>query len=264
MTTKHQLDLSAEQLTRFHEDGFLMVPNLFPESMVNLLLEVAHHDRRITEATGPNDQTGALSRIFLRCDLEDDIYSAFARSPRIIDPLEQIFEDEVYQIHHKMMLKEPRVGGAWEWHQDYGYWYNDRFLFPTMASCMVAVDRASKENGCLQVLVGSHRMGRLDHMEVGGQTGADPERVAAAAQRLEIFYCEMEPGTGLFFHCNTLHRSDQNRSPMSRWSLICCYNTMGNQSYDGASQAAPVAIDRRSDEQITRIGRAQLDNTDTE
>ena len=112
MTTKHQLDLSAEQLTRFHEDGFLMVPNLFPESMVNLLLEVAHHDRRITEATGPNDQTGALSRIFLRCDLEDDIYSAFARSPRIIDPLEQIFEDEVYQIHHKMMLKEPRVGGA--------------------------------------------------------------------------------------------------------------------------------------------------------
>ena len=33
--------------------------------------------------------------------------------------------DEVYHFHHKMMVKEPRVGGAWEWHQDYGYWYSN-------------------------------------------------------------------------------------------------------------------------------------------
>ena len=28
------------------------------------------------------------------------------------------------------MQKEPKVGGAWEWHQDYGYWYKNEFLFP--------------------------------------------------------------------------------------------------------------------------------------
>jgi hypothetical protein len=28
------------------------------------------------------------------------------------------------------MQKEPRVGGAWEWHQDYGYWYKNGFLYP--------------------------------------------------------------------------------------------------------------------------------------
>jgi len=38
--------------------------------------------------------------------------------------------EEVYHYHSKMMLKEPQVGGAWEWHQDYGYWYKNQFMFP--------------------------------------------------------------------------------------------------------------------------------------
>ena len=84
------------------------------------------------------DGSGKASKIFIRAELENDIYSAFAHSPRMVDPLEQMLGGEVYQIHHKMMLKEPRVGGAWEWHQDYGYWYNDNFLFPHLASCMIA------------------------------------------------------------------------------------------------------------------------------
>ncbi len=35
----------------------------------------------------------------------------------------------VCHFHSKLMQKEPRVGGAWEWHQDYGYWYKNEFLF---------------------------------------------------------------------------------------------------------------------------------------
>ncbi len=90
-------------------------------------------------------------------------------------------------------MKEPRVGGAWEWHQDYGYWYNNGCLYPDMASCMIAVDRAYEGNGCLQVLRGSHKLGRIEHGKTGTQTGADPERVELAQQHLEHVYCEMEP-----------------------------------------------------------------------
>jgi ectoine hydroxylase-related dioxygenase (phytanoyl-CoA dioxygenase family) len=145
--------------------------------------------------------------------------------------MERLLGDEVYHYHHKMMLKEPRVGGAWEWHQDYGYWYNNGCLFPDMASCLIAVDRATRENGCLQVIRGSHRMGRVDHGKAGGQVGADQERVDAALQRMELVFCEMEPGDALFFHGNLLHRSDQNTSEHPRWSLICCYNTRHNDPY---------------------------------
>ena len=53
-------------------------------------------------------------------------------------------------------------------------------LFPDMASAFIAVDPNTRENGCLQVLKGSHKMGRIEHGKFGDQTGADPERVENA------------------------------------------------------------------------------------
>ena len=64
----------------------------------------------------------------------------------------------------------------------------------------------------MQVLKGSHLMGRIDHVLTGDQAGADLERVHEAEKRLERVYVEMDPGDVLFFHANLLHRSDQNRS----------------------------------------------------
>ena len=74
-------------------------------------------------------------------------------------------------------------------------------------------------------------MGRIDHNKTGDQTGADMNRVNEALKHLELVYCEMEPGSALFFHANLLHRSDANRSPNPRWSLICCYNARRNDPY---------------------------------
>lgn len=227
--------------------------------MIDQLLEVARADHAIANAGEMKDATGRGSKIFIRGELEDDIYSAFAHSPRIADPMEQLLGGEICQLHHKMMLKEPRVGGAWEWHQDYGYWYNDSILFPHLASCMIAVDRATKANGCLQVLRGSHHLGRINHGRYGGQTGADPARVALAEQRLELVHCEMEPGTAVFFHSNTLHRSDANTSEHSRWSLICCYNRLDNPPVERRFHAAPLPLERWDDDRIRTAGRRQLE-----
>ena len=69
---------------------------------------------------------------------------------------EQILGGEVYHYHSKMILKDAKVGGAWTWHQDYGYWYQNGVLFPDLISVFIAVDPCTKENGCLQVIEGSH------------------------------------------------------------------------------------------------------------
>ena len=65
----------------------------------------------------------------------------------------------------------------------------------------------------------------------GEQVGADPKRVEEMLKRMPIDYAEMEPGDGLFFHSNVLHRSDQNRSDMRRWTVLMCYNAARNDPY---------------------------------
>ena len=225
--------LTTELTEQFHRDGYLIVKALFDPEEIAGLLRFAKADMVLAdEAYVRRDGEGGETRLALRNHLDDAVpYSAVVRSQRIVHAMQTLLDDEVYHYHHKMMIKQPRIGGAWEWHQDYGYWYDFGCLFPDMGSCMVAVDRATKQNGCLQVLRGSHKIGRVDHVRIGEQVGADPKRVAVAKQRFELVAVEMEAGDGLFFHGNLLHRSDQNRSDHPRWSLISCYNTRHNDPF---------------------------------
>jgi ectoine hydroxylase-related dioxygenase (phytanoyl-CoA dioxygenase family) len=228
-----RFELSDDDMVSFHRDGYLLVRSLFGAEEMSGLLEFAKRDRAIVdESYVRRDATGGETRLAVRNDLDDtSVYTAIVRCRRVAGTMTSLLEDEVYHYHHKMMLKEPQVGGAWEWHQDYGYWYNFGCLYPGMGSCMIAVDEATQANGCLQVLRGSHRIGRVDHIKVGEQVGADPQRVAVAMERHELVYCEMNSGDALFFHANLLHRSDRNQSDNPRWSLICCFNTRSNDPY---------------------------------
>ena len=70
-------------------------------------------------------------------------------------------------------------------------------------------------------------------------------------------YAELDPGDVLFFHCNVLHRSDQNRSELPRWSLICCYNARHNDKYkmNGSDHPGYSPLERWPDEKIVEIGK---------
>ncbi|MFG0335372.1 MAG: phytanoyl-CoA dioxygenase family protein [Maioricimonas sp. JB049] len=224
--------LSSDGIGTFRRDGFLIVPGLLDRLEVERLSDIARADRELADsAYSRKDAGGVPVMLSVRNELSDNIYSAIARSRRVVETMAALLGDEVYHYHHKLILKEPRVGGAWEWHQDYGYWYDNGCLLPDMGSCLIAIDRATRENGCLQVLRGSHLIGRINHGTTGDQTGADPERVAVALDRFERVYVELDAGDAVFFHANLLHRSDQNRSDDPRWALICCYNTKRNDPY---------------------------------
>jgi ectoine hydroxylase-related dioxygenase (phytanoyl-CoA dioxygenase family) len=252
-----QIDTAAKK--QFHEDGFLVANDLLNAEEVELLRKIAKADQKVqADASSRADGEGGAVKLVVRNDLPDDsIYGALVRSRRIVATMQTLLDDEVYHYHHKLILKEARVGGAWAWHQDYGYWYNNGCLYPDMASCLIAIDPATRENGCLQVVKGSHSLGRMDHGKVGDQTGAEPERVTAALERLPLVYCELKPGAAVFFHANTLHRSDQNTSENPRWAFICCYNTRHNDPYKESKHPrySPLAI--WDDERVIELGRQQ-------
>lgn len=251
--------VSPAQIAAFRADGFFVVPNLLDSEEVQLLTTIARADysRRSAIASRGDGEGGAI-RLVVENEVPDDIYGAIVRSPRIVRTMEMLLADEVYHYHHKMILKEPFTGGAWAWHQDYGYWYHNGCLRPDLASCMIALDQATRENGCLQVIRGSHLLGRVDHIKVGDQTGADMERVKAALERMELVYCELPPGAGIFFHSNLLHRSDQNKSPNPRWAFICCYNTKSNDPYKESRHPRYTPLAVADDGDIKRLGKAML------
>jgi len=223
--------LTDAQKAQYDKDGYLIVKGLINSKEVELLYGIATGDNVLrSNAFDLNDQSGKSTKLTLWFTPGDDTFGLLTRSERLVSATQALLgEGEVCHFHSKLMQKEPKVGGAWEWHQDYGYWYKNGFPFPdALISVMVALTEANKENGCLQVLKGSHKMGRIEHLFAGEQQGADMPFVEEALKLFEKVYVELSPGDVLFFHPNILHMSEANLSDKPRWSLISAYNLSYN------------------------------------
>jgi ectoine hydroxylase len=256
--------LRDELIPEYERDGYVLVKGMFDRDEIGLLRRAAKEDRQLDQHSfGRGDGEGGTVRLSLWNHPGDTLYGMFARCETIVNSAEKLLEGEVYHYHSKMIMKDAKVGGAWAWHQDYGYWYQNGVLFPLLTSAYIAVDPATRENGCLQVLKGSHRMGRVDHVLTGDQAGADLERVHEAQKRLELVYVEMDPGDVLFFHANLLHRSDQNKSDDPRWSMICCYNAARNDPYKEAHHPRYTPLHKVPDAAIREAGLRRFADSST-
>lgn len=257
--------LSNTRLDEYQQNGFVLEKAMFNTEEIDLLRRAAKEDRQLDQHSfGRGDGEGGTVRLSLWNHPGDTLYGMFARCETIVNSAEKLLEGEVYHYHSKMIMKDAKVGGAWAWHQDYGYWYQNGVLFPFLCSASIAVDPATRENGCLQVLKGSHQMGRIDHVLTGDQAGADLERVAEAQKRLETIYIEMAPGDVLFFHANLLHRSDQNKSDNPRWSMICCYNAARNDPYKEAHHPRYTPLSKVPDSAIREAGLRRFNDSKTD
>ncbi len=258
--------LSPEQIAAFHHDGFVYARALFDSQETDLLRRAMEQDPAVRgHVLDRADGEGGATKIALWNRAGDSVYGLAARSARMVETAEALLGAEVYHYQSKLTAKEPGGGGAWEWHQDYGYWYYNGCLFPRLVSCMVALDRSDRDNGCLQFLAGSHLMGRADHVQLTPEQNCiDPAVVRVAEQRLAREHAELDPGDAVFFHCNTFHRSDQNRSARRRWTLIICYNRVDNDTWKRDDDRYYVPLHKVDDSAVKVAGLRFADGTGQE
>jgi len=245
---------TPQQLADYDTDGYVIVRNFLSAAEIKKLYTIAVEDDTMQKHSFDlNDQTGKKTRLALWYTPGNDAYGLLTKSNRMVNAVNAMMEGDsaVCHFHSKLMQKEPKVGGAWEWHQDYGYWYKNEFLLPgQMMSVMIAITAANKENGCLQVIKRSHKMGRIEHGFAGEQVGASQHYVDLALKTMELVYVELMPGDALFFHSNLLHRSAANLSDNSRWSLISVYNRQSNMPYNEPSASSTIPLQTVPDEAL--------------
>ncbi len=245
------LPLSEEQLSDFVEDGFFVYKSLFTQQEASVILQTALNDELLkTAAYSRTDSDGNATMMTVWDTLGDDIYSIAMRTQRVTSVVKMLIGDDICHYNSKLNAKEPNVGGSWEWHQDYGYAYDYGVLEPRMATCFLALDPSTLENGCIEMMKGSHKLGRIDHQFVGKQYCADPDRMKIAEEKLSVLPCELAPGDAVFFHCNTLHRSSANRSSKRRWALITVFNAVSNLPFKEGPHSGFHPVDTVPDDAV--------------
>jgi hypothetical protein len=246
--------IKREHVEAYDRDGFVIVDDFFSKEVIDILIKKVEAGERVTKQMNMPDAEGRSSKLSLWMDLTNDVFGSISGHPRLVNSVRALLREDVYHWHSKVMLKEAKVGGAWEWHQDYGYWYHDGCPTPRLVSCMIALDEATRENGCLKVIVGSHNLGRIEHGRYGSQAGAHPDRVKLIAEKYEVRYCEAKPGSALFFHSNTLHASEANLSDRPRRAYICCYNAFSNLPLGNGGHGKPMPIPQFAEDAVLAFG----------
>ena len=90
-------------------------------------------------------------------------FARLARHPRMVTPVQQIFEEKVYMHQFKVNGKAAFDGEVWQWHQDFGTWKNDDLMpEPRAMNIAIFLDEVNEFNGPLMMIPGSHLFGMID------------------------------------------------------------------------------------------------------
>ena len=227
-----------EQVRRYRKDGYLIVPGLFGPQELEPLQQAYEEDPTVNGSMyGMADYAGELHPICIWTECGEDVIGMIPRIARMVDTAEALLGEECYHWHSKITVKPPHCLAKINWHQDFGSWYDDGVMFPHMLTVAVAVQPATRENGCMQLVPGSHRLGRIDHRPRKGEPDTFPARVAKAKELMGLVHCELDVGDAVFFDCNVLHGSGSNKSDTSRLMIFSSYNAVSNPPIPGGQGA---------------------------
>ncbi len=128
-------------------------------------------------------------------------------------------------IFRAMVMNKPAgQGTVLPWHQDGGdVWALDR---DPLVTVWVALDPATRANGCMEVVPGTHRLGLLSLY--GSTVEEKYVQVHCPAERVHPL--EVEAGHAVLLHNWLIHRSGVNPSSVPRRALTVCYMDGRTQS----------------------------------
>ncbi len=150
----------------------------------------------------------------------------WALDPRLVEPSKDVVGgDEIILFTEKLNLKRAHKGGPIVLHQDFPYWKDLTEVASRVATAMVFLDDATRGNGCLEVVPGSHREGLQARrtIEGFGSLEMDPSRY----DHSRLVALEVRAGAVAFFGPFLVHRSLPNRSGGDRRALLYSYQPTG-------------------------------------
>lgn len=239
--------LTAEQLSLFERDGFLILPAFFSAQEINACnaelstLRNSFETRQRPEAIVEPESKELRSLFAVNQPKISPFFADVARDKRIAAMVMQILGSEVYIHQSRVNLKPGFAGKEFYWHSDFETWHVEDGM-PRMraVSCSLLMTDNYEYNAPLMLLPGSHRkfiscvgetpdnhyQSSLRRQEYGVP---DNDTMKHLVDDCGIVQGVGPAGTLVLFDCNTMHGSNGNITPFPRSNLFFVYNSVQNR-----------------------------------
>src|SRR5579862_2460412 len=223
-------ELSREQWSFYDKNGYLELGKVLPDGdlkalqqrLDDIMLGQANVDygrmlMQLDSETGRYEDAGVQSNGWKGATLtyrkiqnleHDPVFRNYLEKPLFREICDHIYgENEPVACFRAMFMNKPAQRGTiLPWHQD-AWTHLDRQPEITV---WTAIDPATIANGCVQVIPGSHKLGRVNPSHGSGYLTND--QMDKYCPEDKIVYLELEPGEAVLLHNWLLHRSDVNKT----------------------------------------------------
>jgi len=238
----------SKSISGYEADGFKVYKGLMGGDAVNAVESLSSEDSRDVYFNYEAD--GSTVRSILGVHRLIDILKLVPSE--ILDDVRSILGGDFYIHQSRINVKLAGVSSGWTPHSDFETWhYDDGMENMRCLTLMIPLDDNVIENGCLNVVKGSHFHYFSDRQS--DQFSADENftdqksgvvNEEACAKISELCGNDWEPvelsiGDALIFDCNLLHKSDENKSSKNRTNLFFVLNSVENKLKAPFSGAKP-------------------------
>ncbi len=231
--------LTERQIKQYDEDGFIVLAGILTPAEVALVqsdAEILRTPRRGHPDANVYEKDGISLRAAWAVEKDSEACAVACRLPRLLGPVRQLMEEDVYLYQTRLNYKEAGRGDVFQWHQDYGSWVEDgvpRGGHRDMLSILIMLDDTAAENGPLRLIRGSHKKGLIrTHYDAATTSYAlhvvEDDMVEQLLDGGQPFECVGPAGTVVLFGGCVVHGSQQNRSRRDRRNLYFAYNRRSN------------------------------------
>ena len=225
-----QYKLSKEQVDFFNEQGYLAGIKMLDEEQIERLrndlsgLTQTDHPGHDLFYEFHSNESEDPSKILFHALGAWRITPGFHDvlwNPRFLVAASQLLGNKSVRFWHDQLFYKPaKTGGVVAWHQDYSYWTRTKPI--AHLTCWCGLDDATKENGCVQYIPGSHKWGLLPKPALAGDLHGINEFLNEEQKKqfANPQYAEVKAGEAIFHHPLTLHGSGENKSNRPRRAFV--------------------------------------------
>ena len=233
------MHLTKEQKEVFDKEGYLFFPSHFSQKEIQYLSSAVPELYQIREEYNFREKGSDAVRTNFAAHLYSAPFAKLARHPRMIKPVEDLLQEKLYMHQFKINGKMAFEGDIWQWHQDYGTWFNDD-LMPSARAMNVAIflDEVTEFNGPLLFIPGSHKKGVIKANHDLTTTSyplwtIDNNLIKQLVDRAGghdggIVSPKGPAGSMIVFHSCLVHASSNNLSPFNRISVYLSLCAVSN------------------------------------
>ncbi|WP_245599888.1 phytanoyl-CoA dioxygenase family protein [Paenibacillus harenae] len=152
----------------------------------------------------------------------DERLLKFLLSDEVLDLVEPIIGANIGLWSSHFICKEPLIGKQTPWHEDSAYWNGRLDRFDKIVTVWLAIDRSSKENGCMRVIPGTHNNGFSEYDQVDGNENIFETEIRKVDDSKAVYF-ELEPGECSLHDSRIIHGAAPNKSPLRRCGYTMRY-----------------------------------------